>query len=59
MTLPEHTPQFDLLEEALTVLFCRVEDDIYYRLNPRGRRYETLQRAIRFGGRDARPLSAA
>jgi hypothetical protein len=31
-----------LLEEAVTVLFCRV-DDIYYRLNPEGRRYETLK----------------
>lgn len=31
-----------LLEEALTVLFCRV-DDIYYRLNPKGRRYENLK----------------
>ncbi|MBV9441457.1 MAG: transposase [Acidobacteriaceae bacterium] len=31
-----------LLEEALTVLFCRV-DDIYYRLNPKGRCYETLK----------------
>jgi hypothetical protein len=42
MALPEHTPQFALLEEAVTVLFCRV-DDIYYRLNPQGRRYETLK----------------
>jgi hypothetical protein len=31
-----------LPEEALTVLFCRV-DDTYYRLNPDGRRYETLK----------------
>jgi DDE family transposase len=38
----ELTPQFALLEEAVTVLFCRV-DDIYYRLNPKGRRYETLK----------------
>ena len=31
-----------LLEEALTILFCRV-DDIYYRLNPRGGRYASLK----------------
>ena len=42
MTLPEHTPQFVLLEEAVIVLFCRI-DDTYYRLNPEGRRYETLK----------------
>ena len=42
MTLPKHTPPLDLLEEAVTILFCRV-DDIYYRLNPQGRRYETLK----------------
>jgi len=38
----ELTPQLALLEEAVTVLFCRV-DDSYYRLNPKGRRYETLK----------------
>src|SRR5215211_4350376 len=38
----ELTPRLALLEEAVTVLFCRV-DDIYYRLNPKGRRYETLK----------------
>jgi len=42
MTLPEHTPQFSLLEEAVTVLFCRI-DDTYYRLNPKGRHYESLK----------------
>jgi len=42
MTCPEHTPPLALLEEAVTVLFCRV-DDVYYRLNPKGRRYETLK----------------
>ncbi len=42
MAQPELTLQFALLEEAVTVLFCRV-DDIYYRLNPKGRRYETLK----------------
>ena len=42
MAQPELTPHFALLEEAVTVLFCRV-DDTYYRLNPEGRRYETLK----------------
>jgi hypothetical protein len=42
MALPELTPQLALLEEAMTVLFCRV-DDTYYQLNPKGRRYETLK----------------
>jgi hypothetical protein len=42
MAQPEHTPSLALLEEAVTVLFCRI-DDIYYRLNPKGRCYETLK----------------
>jgi hypothetical protein len=42
MTRSELTPRLALLEEALTILFCRV-DDIYYRLNPKGRCYETLK----------------
>lgn len=42
MAQPELTPQLALLEEAVTVLFCRV-DDTYYRLNPKGRRYENLK----------------
>ncbi len=42
MAQPELTPHLALLEEAITVLFCRV-DDIYYRLNPKGRCYQTLK----------------
>jgi hypothetical protein len=42
MAQRELTPQWVLLEEAMTVLFCRI-DDIYYRLNPKGRHYETLK----------------
>jgi hypothetical protein len=42
MAQPELTPRLSLLEEALTVLFCRV-DDTYYQLNPKGRRYEALK----------------
>jgi hypothetical protein len=42
MAHPEHTPRLALLEEAVTVSFCRV-DDVYYRINPKGRCYETLK----------------
>jgi hypothetical protein len=42
MAQPELTPQLALLEEAMTVLFCRI-DDTYYLLNPKGRHYETLK----------------
>src|SRR3982750_1580916 len=42
MAQSQLTPQLALLEEAVTVLFCRV-DDIYYQLNPKGRRYENLK----------------
>jgi hypothetical protein len=42
MAHPELTPQLAPLEEAVTILFCRV-DDIYYQLNPKGRHYETLK----------------
>jgi hypothetical protein len=44
MAQPHHTPRLALTEEALTVLFCLV-DDAYRLLNPRGaRRYESLKR---------------
>jgi hypothetical protein len=33
MAYPEHTAGFTLLEEALTVLFCQI-DDAYAYLNP-------------------------
>jgi hypothetical protein len=42
MAQPELTPQLVLLEEAVTILFCRI-DDAYYRLNPKGHHYETLK----------------
>ena len=42
MAQSELTPQLVLLEEAVTILFCQV-DDAYYRLNPKGRHYETLK----------------
>ena len=43
MANPEHTPGLPLLEEAITVLFCQI-DDAYARLNPRGGRYASLKR---------------
>jgi hypothetical protein len=43
MAHPEHTPGFALLEEAITVLFCEI-DDAYDQLNPRGGRYASLKR---------------
>jgi hypothetical protein len=42
MAQPEPTPQLALLEEAVTDLFCRI-DDTYYHLNPKGRDYETTK----------------
>ncbi len=43
MAQPNHTPRLAHTEEALTVLFCLV-DDAYAHLNPRARRYESLKR---------------
>ncbi len=43
MAQPQHTPPLAHLEEALTVLFCLIDDDAH--LNPRGaRRYESIKR---------------
>jgi hypothetical protein len=39
MAHPRHTHSLAHLEEALTVLFCLL-DDAYASLNPRPRRYE-------------------
>ena len=44
MAQPHHTPRLAYKEEALTVLFCLI-DDAYTLLNPHGdRRYESLKR---------------
>jgi Transposase DDE domain len=44
MARSQHTHSFPHLEEALTVLFCLI-DDAYRHLNPRGaRRYESIKR---------------
>jgi len=43
MAQPNHTPRLLQTEEALTVLFCLV-DDVYVHLNPRAGRYRSLKR---------------
>jgi hypothetical protein len=43
MARPQHTHSLPRLEEALTVLFCLV-DDAYTSLNPRARCYESIKR---------------
>jgi hypothetical protein len=43
MTQAENTRECWLLEEAITVLFCEI-DDTYRHLNPNGRLYESLKR---------------
>ena len=43
MARPNHTPRLADTEEALTVLFCLI-DDAYALLNPNGKRYEPLKR---------------
>ncbi len=43
MAQPQHTPTPPSLEEALTVLFCLV-DDAYKRLNPHGKSYTALKK---------------
>jgi hypothetical protein len=43
MAQPQHTHSLAYLEEALTVLFCLV-DDTYTLLNPHARRYESIKR---------------
>jgi Transposase DDE domain len=43
MAQPNHTPRLAYTEEALTVLFCLV-DDAYVHLNPRARSYESIKR---------------
>ena len=43
MAHPQHTPSQASLEEAVTVLFCLI-DDAYRLLNPRAGHYESLKR---------------
>src|SRR5918992_459174 len=43
MAQPNHTPRLLQTEEALSVLFCLV-DDAYVHLNPRAGRYRSLKR---------------
>jgi hypothetical protein len=43
MAHPQHTPTLASLEDAITVLFCLV-DDAYTHLNPRGQSHESLKK---------------
>ena len=43
MAQPQHTPSLAHLEEALTVLFCLIDDDAYAHLNPHPRCCSTLR----------------
>ena len=43
MAQPQHIPPLACLEEALTVLFCLI-DDAYCLLNPHARRYQAIKR---------------
>ncbi len=43
MAQPQHTHSLAYLEEAVSVLFCLI-DDIYAPLNPRAERYEAIKR---------------
>lgn len=43
MAQMQHTPTLASLEEAITVLFCLI-DDAYALLNPKGQGYESLKR---------------
>src|SRR5215208_2946874 len=53
-----HTSRLHRTEEALTVLFCLV-DDAYRILNPRGERYASLKRRLRKLRRFLEPLRRA
>ena len=43
MAQPQHTHSLAYLEEAVSVLFCLI-DDTYALLNPRAERYEAIKR---------------
>lgn len=43
MAHSQHTPTLASLEEAITVLFCLI-DDAYALLNPKGQRYESIKK---------------
>ena len=43
MAQEQHTPTLASLEEAITVLFCLI-DDTYALLNPGGRGYESIKK---------------
>ncbi len=50
----QHTLCPTTTEEAVIALFCLVDDAYYVRLNPCGRRYESLKRLCKLLLRDRR-----
>ena len=58
MAQPHHTPRARRTEEALTVLFCLI-DDAYAHLNPRARLLRIHKAPLGLGGHRSRPLPAA
>ena len=44
MAHPQYTPALASLEEAISVLFCLLDDTSYALLNPDGRSHESLKR---------------
>lgn len=57
MAQPQHTPSLTCLEEAVTVLFCLI-DDAYALLNPHPRRYESLKATFRTRRSSPSPYSS-
>ncbi len=53
----QHTPSLTCLEEAVTMLFCLI-DDAYALLNPRARRYESLSSNFRTRKSSPSPYSS-
>ena len=45
MNQPEHARRSIPLEEAVTILFCLV-DDVYQNINPNAQRYENLKKPM-------------
>lgn len=57
MNQSEHARGSTLLEEAVTVLFCLV-DDLYQNLNPKAQRYESLKKTLGLRGHNSRLVPA-
>src|SRR3712207_3114511 len=53
MAQPEHTPEFVLLEEAITVLFCLIDDAYTHHPQPQRSGLRASQKDFGLGGRNA------